>query len=235
MKKIFPEILLVFILFAISCRNRDAEGSSGEPVRSTQTSAFEEDDILGIKPLPPNISEWMDYYASVDTAFAIHNFKASGVTIHLDSLPNAISNANEADYRPLLAYSPDSTRYIDYLSYNQLLEKDARGQWYVSAGDPDQEVRLVDKKRNLLKQLMFYGPSQAVEAAAWLNNNDFVLGIMSLNDSSTAWIPEIYLFNLKDSTFTNFRSAKYIRVDSLVLKDKNYFNAFFSKRNIIMR
>jgi hypothetical protein len=82
---------------------------------------------------------------------------------------------------------------------------------------------------------MYYGPSQAVEAAAWVNNYDFILGIMSLNDSSTAWIPEIYLFNLKDSTFTNFRLGKTIKVDSLVLKDKNYFETFFKKRKIILR
>jgi hypothetical protein len=234
MKKTSGQILILFFLLIVACRSRNGEEGSGDYFSSSKTSEYEDGDILRITPLPADFREWIGFYASVDTAFAIHNFKASGVTIHFDSMPNAISKTNEAVYKPLLAYSPDSTHFIDFFSYNQFLEKDG-AQWYASTGDPDQEIKLVDKSRHLDKQLMYYGPSQAVEAAAWVNNYDFILGIMSLNDSSTAWIPEIYLFNLKDSTFTNFRLGKTIKVDSLVLKDKNYFETFFKKRNIIMR
>jgi hypothetical protein len=234
MKKIFPDLLFALIFCAIACKGRDTESSSGEAVNSTETTAYEENDFLGIKQLPPAFREWFEFYSSLDSGFAIHNFKASGVLIHLDSLPNATSGTNEANYGALLAYSPDSTRFIDFLSYNQHVQQ-VGAVWYISPGDPDQEVKLVDKKQKRYSQLLFYGPSQAVETAAWLNNNDFILGIMSLNDSSTAWIPEIYLFNLKDSSFTNFRFTRSISVDSIVLKDKNFFEAYFKKRNFIMR
>jgi len=228
MMKILMTISLLLCL--LSCQNKKSEGN-GEEADSTTTTNFEENDHLSLQQVPESIKEWLDFYGSIDTTFTINNFLSSGVSIHIDSLPRSIGQTDENIYKPFLAYSPDSTRYIDFLSYNQFIEKDTKGNLTVATGDPDQETKLVDKKSKSSKQLMYYGPSQAVESAAWLSNDAFLLGIMSL-DSTKQWVPEIYLFNLKDSTFTNFRLKKTLSADSLVLKDKNYMDAYFRKRNV---
>ncbi|MDX2048031.1 MAG: hypothetical protein SFU87_14670 [Chitinophagaceae bacterium] len=227
---LITSLLLIVLLLLLFLRRSNKEDET-EDAAPSETMSYEEYDTLRLDQAPPGIKEWLDFYKTVDTAFVLRNFKGSGVTIHIDSLPNAISITDEKVYKPFLAYSPDSTKYIDFLSYNQFIDTNKQGRLRIATGDPDQETSLVNKTKGEAKQLMYYGPGQAVEAAAWIDNQSFLLGIMSLDDSSRNWIPEIYLFNLDDFSFTNFRLTKNIPAEKLL--DKKYFDHYFRSRNII--
>lgn len=211
------------VILISSCRNRDEEVYNKEKEDPTLTAAYEENDTLALKNLPENLVSWIDYYHQFDPGFQLVNFKASGVVLHMDEMNNSSGVTNESVFKIVTAYSPDSTRLIDYWSYLRNIEPDENGNSVMRGGGPDQEVIIADKKNNSFKQLMYNGTQQEVQTADWLDNNSFVLGIMNSNETGQIWIPEIFLFNLQDSTFTNFRLNHEIKSDSILT------NADFSR------
>jgi hypothetical protein len=53
---------------------------------------------------------------------------------------------------------------------------------------------------------MYLGPEQLVETADWINDEQFVLTLITNENGNT--IAELYLFDIKNSIFTNFRLSK---------------------------
>ncbi|WP_336514281.1 hypothetical protein [Pollutibacter soli] len=212
----FAFITVSVFIFSCKSRNEDDEYNK-EKEDPTLSSAYEENDTLAIKTLPPNLSSWINYYQQFDSAFQLINFKASGVVLHMEEMNNSSGVTNESVFKVVTAYSPDSTKLIDFWSYLRNIEPDENGNQVMRGGGPDQEVIIADKKHNSSRQLMYNGTQQVVETADWLDNNSFVLGLVNTNETGQIWIPEIYLFNLHDSTFTNFRLNHEIKSDSILL------------------
>lgn len=226
--KYIAVILTVVLIF--SCRQRDTEYSDDELVDPEKVLAYEENDTLALKKLPAGLAEWISFYSQMDTGFTLRNFKASGVSLHMGSLPAAISKGNESSFADLFVYSPDSTRYLDLLSYNHLRENHS-----LISGEPDQQVVLADKKTNRKSQLMYFGPSQLAEFAAWTGNNSFLVGITSRTESGTGLEAEIMFFHLKDSIYTNFRLNHTVSMDSLVVARQNFLEHFFVNRKFNLK
>ena len=101
----------------------------------------------------------------------------------------------------------------------------------MTGGGPDQEVILADRIKYRFKQLMYNGTQQVVETADWVDNSTFILGLVNSNETGLIWIPEIFLFNLQDSTFTNFRLNHEIRSDSL-LNDADFSRHWLLQKKI---
>jgi len=115
--------LFMFFCCQIACRQSDTEYSDAELVNPEEVMAYEEDDTLVLKKIPGTLAQWLAYYHQIDTGFLLKNFKASGVTLHIDDLQDAINSGNETDFNDLLINSPDSSRYIDLVTYNFILER----------------------------------------------------------------------------------------------------------------
>ena len=229
----FVALLTVYIsVLTVACNNQDNETQWGENRDPAITNSYEENDTLAVAELPANIKMWMDFYQNLDPGFKNGNFKASGVILHMGAMPEASAQTNETTFRNLLAYSPDSTRIIDFWSFMQTIETGEEGNRVLIGGSPDQEVILVDKKQNTYRQLMYNGTQQIVEAADWINNNAFLIGMLNTNETSTVWIPELFLFNLQDSTFTNFRLDHEIQSDSIYFKNANFTEFWLNKKQI---
>lgn len=168
----------------------------------------EGDSIILTKNLP-NLISWLDHYNKLDTGFKISNFKASGVILHYDSMKviSALSNENEI-FTKLFSYSQVRDRYIDIWTYGNLIPPAAldslkkEKQYFMLDGEVDQQVVLGDKDGKR-KEVLFNGPSQFVETADWLNNDQFILTMFSEEAKQT--VVEIYLFDLKNEVFTNYR------------------------------
>lgn len=79
----------------------------------------------------------------------------------------------------------------------------------------DQEVSLGGPGPGTRKILLNNGPSVSVESADWLASDVFLLTQVTTDERQKQWSPEIYLFSLKDSTFTNFTWTRKIPQDSL--------------------
>jgi len=218
-------IFFLLLVIVFSCKQRDTEYSDEELVNPESVLAYEENDTLAIRKIPTGLAEWIAFYSKVDTGFRLHNFKASGVSLHMGSMPEAISKGNENSFRDLFVYSPDSTKYIDLLSYNHL--RDNRS---VISGEPDQQVVLADTRKNRKSQLMFLGPSQLAEFAAWTSNNSFMLGLTSRTETGRGINAEIMFFHLKDSLYTNFRLDHTISMDSILAEQHNFIDHYFINR-----
>jgi hypothetical protein len=222
MKYAFP-IVMLWLLFA--CRQRDTEYSNEELVNPEAVLAYEENDTLAIKQIPKGLAEWLSFYQKIDTGFRLNRFRASGVSLHMGTLPQAISKGNENTFTDLFVYAPDSSRYLDLLSYNHLRENKT-----LISGEPDQQVVLADMKNNKKSQLMYFGPSQLAEFADWTGNNSFMIGIMSRTETGNGLNAEIMFFHLKDSIYTNFRLDHTISMDSVFMAQQNFLDFYFINR-----
>jgi hypothetical protein len=169
---------------------------------------LEGDTIILTKNLS-NLISWLDHYSNIDTGFKISNFKASGVILHYDSMRviSPLSNENEI-FTKLFSYSQKHDRYIDIWTYGNLISSarldsiKKEKQYFMVDGEADQQVVLGDKDGKR-KEVLFNGPSQFVETADWLNNDQFLLTMFSEEAKET--IVEIFLFDLKSEVFTNYR------------------------------
>jgi len=231
-KRLFFLILLA--VFFQSCGRKDT-GSTEEEERISagRPESYQENDTISINPLPENILVWINYYQQFDTSFNLQNFKASGVNVHLDSLEDATTGdlSLMVNFFPLLSFSPDSTQIIDFWSYNQLIEINKSGERMVIGGDPDQEVVWINKRTGAKKQLMYNGPQQIVETADWISDQAFMLGMINVDESNKNWTPEILLFNLTDTTFTNFRLQKNLPADKLALDGADFTKFWLKRKN----
>jgi len=228
MKTSILMMILVSCLFA--CHQGDTEYTDDELVDPESVMSYEENDTLVLRKIPDGLSEWMNYYDNNDTAFVLKNFKASGVTLHMDVLQDAISSPGENAFTDLYIYSPDSTQYIDLVSYNYIIDK-STGKNILISGDPDQQVILADSKTKKKKQLMYNGPAQLAEFAAWTGNSSFIIGMTSKEDGMEGTKAELYFFHLKDSSFTNFLLNHPVAADSLHQQKNSFLDHYFTSRN----
>jgi hypothetical protein len=69
---------------------------------------------------------------------------------------------------------------------------------------------------------MFNGPAQIVEAADWINNDQFLISMFS--EENNEMLVEIYLFDLKKEVFTNYRLSHNFNI---ALKPQKSFSDFW--------
>ena len=212
------------------CKEQDTEYTDEELVNPESVMAYEENDTLVLRKIPPGLQEWLGYYGRLDKEFQLRNFKASGISLHLDSLPDALSKGNENAFKDLFSYSSDSMKYIDLFSYTYLKEG-GNSKPVLISGDPDQQVVIADSKNRLKKQLMYHGPTQLAEIADWTTNESFLIGFTSRIEGHPGLQAEIYFFNLKDSSFTNFLLNHNIPDDSLRHSPGGFLESYFRKKN----
>lgn len=222
--------LILLILSLTECKRKDTAYSDDELVNPESVMAYEDGDTLVLKKIPAGLEEWISFYGKLDTAFKLNNFKASGVSLHISDLPGPIVKGNESQFRDLFVYSPDSTKYLDLVSYNYLREKNN-----LISGEADQQVVLTDTKANNKKQLFYFGPSQLAEFADWTGPNSFLIGITSRTEAGTGVEAELMFFHLPDSTYTNFRLNHKVPLDSVMLLNKGFLDYFFTNRQFTLQ
>jgi hypothetical protein len=222
--------LMAYGLF--SCKGGDRDASLN-PEEAAVPSAYRENDSFPESLLPAEITFWMGYYASMDTSVRAGNFKASGVVLHFGPLEQAASGdfGLLKDFYPLMAFSPDSSRVIDWISYNHLIDTNSDGGRKLVGGEADQQVDLRVPGKGVASQLMFNGPQTSVESGAWLTRDAFLLGMIQSDENNKTFTPELMLFNLKDSTFTNFRLNKSIPDSLAGMKTGDFTEAWLGRKN----
>ncbi len=217
--------IILLIFFFAHCKQKDKGYQDEELVNPKTVMAYKEGDTLQLKELPAGLKEWLSFYGKIDTSFRLNKFRASGVGLHISELPPAISKGNENQFRDLFVYSPDSSKYLDLVSYNYMREKNK-----LIPGEADQQVVLADKKTNRKQQLFYFGPSQLAEFADWTGPNSFLIGISSRTESGTGLEAELMFFHLPDSMYTNFRLDHEVSLDSVLMAQKSFLDYFFTNK-----
>lgn len=194
-------MLSISIMVFASCGNKGPQVMEEGRIRP---AAYSEGDTLELDPYPTNLAAWMNFFQKKFPHFRNGEFKASGVVLHLDSLPNAgsISDATP-DPHEMVVENPDSTWRISIFGGMN--------------GDIDQSVVLWrSRTSDPGKVVMLNGPGTTVESADWLARDVFILSRSTVDIRKGLWTPEVYLFSLNDSTFTNFTWTRSVPVDSVI-------------------
>ena len=219
---------IFLMIFLLNCKNKESSKINIDNIDSVSLTAIEDTDTLVLKKIPEQLNQWLKFYQQFDPNFALNQFIASGVALHIEDLPNAISKGNESDMSDFYRYSPDSSKYVDLVSYNYF-----RVMNKVFDGEIDQQVVLFDKFKKLKKQLMFNGPNDLAECADWIGPTAFLIGVTHKNSTNDTINAEIFMFQLNDSTYTNFSLNHAVYLDSTQLLKSNFIKHIFSLHNIV--
>jgi hypothetical protein len=133
-------------------------------------------------------------------------------------------------YGPFLKYSPDSTKFIDLDSYNVSISRAANGRLTGSYQGPDTEINLIDLKTKEKVSLLFLGPGNSIEDAAWIDNNNLILIGYLENDSASGTNAAIWQFNLSSKNVNLYELA-----DTAVLSTLKNYSEKVRLKNVLIR
>jgi hypothetical protein len=209
-KSIIIVMASVFVCLLHACKTK--HGQMEDALSSPDH--YEEGDTLRVDAaLAPGLLSWIEYHRMSDTGLRMSAMPASGVIIHLDPMDTlGMTWKNYPD--TLMAWSPDRSRFIDIWSYNHVMDTMRDGRLRITGGGPEQIVALNDLRRGQRHVLMFNGTGQYAESADWLDDQSFVICLMLVDETTGERTPDIMLFNLNDSLFTDFRYVRAIPGDS---------------------
>ncbi len=183
--------LLLITFFIITACNRPNK----EKVHVTQSSLPE---IANEKVF----EDWANYYRQFDPQFSWKKFEKEE-TDSLQILAGSVSPVWHSDfkdyYRPLLIFSPDSTRYIDIDSYLWFIVNENAPDPEIGYS-PDQEVNLINLKDSSVNRIAFRGPNQRVEDAFWIGAQT-----ISLVENNQEGKPMVTIIDLQKNTFTYYQ------------------------------
>jgi hypothetical protein len=148
----------------------------------------------------------LKFWASTFSGFKLSDFKACD-TLHFDNnLEQDFNYFKEflATYKPIITYSPDSSKFIDIYSYQLNLEK--KGNVYYANPDIDQTIYLCNPKGKYWNRIHFGGGSQWIDEVAWISETNFILvGITKIPDDKKT--PLILLGDTNKQTLIKCLSA----------------------------
>jgi hypothetical protein len=153
--------------------------------------------------------EWVSFYSRFDPSFNWQSFEISE-TDSLQILSGSVQPIwhpqFKSYYRPLLIWSPDSTRYLDIDSYLWfVIDKNATEPEI--GYSPDQEINLVDLNDSTVNRIAFRGPNQRVEEALWLDEQT-----ISLLENNQEGQPMVSIIELNEQTISYFQYPDSVTV-----------------------
>lgn len=230
-KSIHNCITTAFIFLLLSaCKGKIDQVDDTHP--SLNPDRYQEGDTLNFQASQaPTLFDWINYHRRSDSGLKIASMPASGVVIHLDPMDTTNFSAfNFPD--TLMAWSPDRSRFLDIWSYNHVMDTVKDGRIRITGGGPEQIVALGDLRSGQRYVLMFNGTGQVAESADWLDNQTFLIGVMLVDEATGERTPDIMLFSLKDSMFTDFRYKRAIPGDSLPPTEGGFLRHWLFQRGI---
>lgn len=106
-------------------------------------------------------------------------------------------------YKNSLAYSPDSSHFIDLYSAGVSLEKE--GKKIIATADVDQAVTLCNLTTKEWKRIASFGPSAGIEEVVWVSPAQFILaGIFYTDDGKPA--PILLVGDVNERSFRWFEA-----------------------------
>src|SRR5215204_5503893 len=137
-----------------------------------QRSFAQDNKLLAYKKhFDQELKQWKNSF----TNFSLANFQVHDSS-HFDDNNEQDFNSYKtflSRYKPIVTYSPDSSKFIDIYSYQLNLEK--KGNYYYGNPDIDQAIFLYDPKRKYWKSIYFGTNSQWIDEVIWTSKTKFIL------------------------------------------------------------
>lgn len=180
------------LLLAAACT-----GDKNQPVSADNKDSVNAE--INLKEHAELYTSWDEYYSKYDLSFSLDSFMKSDTVageLHIRSyIPT------DSFYRlfgGLITYNSDSSKFIDAYSTSWIIEADSDGKLHGREGEPDQEVCVIDLKKNTRTRLLFCGPGCQVQKVFWYNED--VVGIMGLMSdyADEYYTPVIWFVNISN-------------------------------------
>ncbi len=180
-------ILLSAAIFIASCggKNSSAPADSNDTLQAEKpdsaTAANNEAKavLTEVRPfLEKELGKWMQSFQGLH----IDSLKQSQIGKYDMREAGGVDDSKEffSLYGASLAYSPDSSQFIDLYSSGITLERN--GKRIRAMADVDQGVTLCNLKTKECKGLVYFGPSAGIEEAVWTSPTQFLLAGFAHND-----------------------------------------------------
>jgi len=177
-----------------------------------------------VNRLRPKISNWLKFHK-----LDIHHFTKYGESTFETGHNSYTLSDEELAYKPKLRdYSPNRKYYMSVLEMATFF--DAETNTYEVGFDDSQTIWLFDTINKTASDIQFFGTSSLCEAAAWIDNNTFVLLGHSYTNTKDFFI---MMFDLKNKTITSYynRNKGYNIDDSYFYKNLELRGISISKEN----
>lgn len=191
-KYILPVCFIsLFSITIISCSDEES------PAEEKVTTVVVEQPPL-LQPGDKVYSSWEEYYNNMDNHFQVDSFVITDTTYNDLLIKKAdLNDTFYQNYGDLIVYNKDSSMFIDPYSYSLIIET-KNGKRIARGGEVDNEVSVVDLKKNIRTRLLFFGPSCQFQNAFWYN--DHIVGVMGLQSdySDEYYTPRIWFVNINN-------------------------------------
>jgi hypothetical protein len=184
-------------IFLVSCSN------NASPVAEETEDTVETTENMNVR-LQEHFPKLFAFYQQQDTSFPKAGFEGGELERKDSLVSTTIETSQIHPYRPYLVFNHDSTKAIDFVSYNYVLVK-KNSQATLQQGGPDAEVAILDFKNNSRKRILFMGSSGTILNSDWDGKEVLIAGAEDLGDDKvkpTFWIyntetgaMEIYNYN----------------------------------------
>lgn len=203
MKPIIAAIVIAF--FTIACSN-----SAGTGEASVDTAA------LANTPLSPEVQLVENAFPNMyqilkgqDASFDPALFEESEGGYGAPPPPRFFPPEELEQFKPYLIYNKDSTKAIDLVSYNFIVDK-KDGTQVLEPSGPDTEAGIINLKDNMRTRIFYSGPGTIMREGKWLDSTIVLLGGAD-KLSGTAIKPFLLRIDLKEKTLQRFTYTDSVR------------------------
>ena len=145
-----------------------------------------------------NLKDWFDYYKSLDSTFNLSEFKfmkTDTLNFIKGNVLGVFDKNFDKIYTDFLVFSENKNKYIDFDSYYWTLDDEKKPLF-----DIDQEINLVDIKKQTVTRIGFRSSVNWVENAFWKNDSTIIL--LENNTDNCPGISKIQLNNTQSEYFS---------------------------------
>lgn len=159
----------------------------------------EKDLLQSKKYFAQELKQWENTFS----CFKLSDFKAKDTTHFDNNFAQDFKSykAFVSTYKPVITFSPDSSKFIDIYSYQLNLEK--KEDYYYANPDVDQAVFLCYPKGKYWNRIFFGTSAEWIDEVVWISNTRFILvGITKSAEDRKK--PQILLGNTEDQTLVRY-------------------------------
>jgi hypothetical protein len=187
----------------------------------TLIACKQENDLLQYKKqFDQELKPWTNSFYH----FNLVNFKKGKTLPFENGSPQDLASYKEfiATYRPILSFSPDSSKFIDPFSAQLNLVK--TGDHYEASPDDGGAVMLCDPANNYWKGFCYNTPAGWIDEVTWVSNTKFILaGIIKPSPDTLA--PYILIGDTEKKTL-----EEYLNTSPQCLQHEPYYRSPKLKR-----
>lgn len=198
-------VFISALVLLCSCNN-NASTTANEEEQADTVEATEAIDVR----LQQHFPRLFSYYQQQDTSFPAAGFEGGELERKDSLVATPIDTAQLRPFMPYLVYNSDSSKAIDFVSYNYVLVN-KKGQSKLEQGGPDSEVALLDLRKHTRQRILYMGSSATILNSGWDGNEVLIAGAEDLGEEKVK--PTFWIYNTETGAMEIYNYARPLKAD----------------------